>query len=120
MKATEFDDELFHLINAVVRSGEAIETLSIKRPNWINRIERNGIWVETEKSRREGGGPQLVPAWMVVAAWEFLRKNHIMSQNELLNGLNVKRSAFVCALLALFPDVVVRGARPTVLEFVEN
>jgi hypothetical protein len=30
----------------------------------------------------------------------------------------VKRSAFVCALLAQFPDVVVRSTRPTVLELV--
>jgi len=39
-----------------------------------------------------------------------------MSQVELINDLNVKRSAFVCALLAQFPDAVVRLDRPTVRE----
>jgi hypothetical protein len=41
----------------------------------------------------------------------------VLSQNELLNDLNVKRSAFVCALLAQFPDVVVESLQPTVLKF---
>ncbi|MFN3002972.1 hypothetical protein [Mycolicibacterium wolinskyi] len=55
-------------------------------------------------------------AWMIVVAWEQLCKNGSLSQIELLNDLNVKRSAFVCALLAQFPDVVVVQDRPTVLE----
>jgi hypothetical protein len=33
---------------------------------------------------------------------------------------NVKRSAFVCALLVPFPDVVVRSTRPTVLELLSR
>ncbi|MGW4099092.1 hypothetical protein [Mycobacterium sp. NPDC004974] len=49
-------------------------------------------------------------------AWEQLCKNGTLSHIELLNYLNVKRSAFVCALLAQFPDVVVVQNRPTVLE----
>jgi hypothetical protein len=53
---------------------------------------------------------------MFVAAWDRLCTNGILSQVELLNDLNVKRSAFVCAMLAQFPDVVVLQNRPTVLE----
>jgi hypothetical protein len=37
---------------------------------------------------------------MIVVAWHHLRQNGELSQNELLNNLNVKRSVFVCALLA--------------------
>jgi len=53
---------------------------------------------------------------MIVTAWEHLKKHGELSQDWLLNGLNVKRSAFVCALLAHFPEIHVRSTRPTVLE----
>ena len=58
----------------------------------------------------------LVPAWMIVVAWEQLCKNGTLSHIELLHDLKVMRSAFVCALLAQFPDVVVVQDRPAVLE----
>jgi hypothetical protein len=64
--------------------------------------------------------PQMVPAWMIVAAWEHLRHNGELTHHELLHELNVKRSAFVCALLAQFPDVVVRSTRPIVLELISR
>jgi len=86
----------------------------------IVSIDRSGIQVQTLRSDQRGSGPQTVPAWMIVMAWNHLRQRGELSQTELLNDLNVKRSAFVCALLAQFPDVVVRSTRPTVLEFVSR
>jgi hypothetical protein len=103
-----------------VQPGDEIPTLSVKRPNRIVAIDCSGIWVETERSDSRGSGPQLVPGWMIVAGWERLCKTGELSQAELLNELNVKRSAFVCALLAQFLDVVVRSTRPTVLELAAN
>jgi hypothetical protein len=119
-RSTEFDDDLMERIQAAVDIGGEIETLSVKRPNRIVGLDRKGIEVETVRSDRRGSGPQLVPAWMVVAAWDRLRRCGQLSQQELLEELNVKRSAFVCALLALFPDVVVRSTWPTVLEIVSS
>jgi hypothetical protein len=116
----ELDDDLYGRITSVVEAGSEIPTLSIKRPNWISSLDRGGVWVETERSRARGAGPQLVPAWMIVTAWKRLRENGNLSQVELLNQLNVKRSAFVCALLAQFHDVDVRQHRPTVLEWTAN
>ena len=72
------------------------------------------------RSDERGSGPQTVPAWMIAVAWNRLRQKGELSQNELLNDLNVKRSAFVVALFAQFPDVVVRSTRPTVLELVSR
>jgi hypothetical protein len=117
-RSSELDDELFHRVLSVVESGDEITTLSNKRPNRIVSIDRSGVSVETLRSDRRGTGPQIVPAWMIVAAWEHLRQNGVLTHNELLNELNVKRSAFVCALLAQFPDVVVRSTRPRVLELI--
>jgi hypothetical protein len=57
---------------------------------------------------------------MIVAAWEHLRRNGELSPNELLNVFNVKRTAFLCALVAQFPDIVVRSTRPTVLELISR
>lgn len=116
MRPAKFDDALFERITSVIAAGDTVPTLSLQRPNWIAAIDRTGIWVETERSKDRGSGPQHVPAWMVAVAWEQLRENGSLSQEELLNELNVKRSAFVCALLARFSGVEVRDVRPTVLE----
>ena len=99
-RTRELDDVLFERILAVVAPGDEIYTLTSKRPNRIVSINRNGIEVETLRSEDRDSGPQLVPAWMIVAAWTHLRRNGQLSQDELLNELSVKRSAFVCALLA--------------------
>lgn len=116
----EFNDAFLELIRSVVEPGDEIETLTSKRPNRIVSIGRRGIEVETLRSDDRGTGPQLVPAWMVIVAWDHLRRNRQLTQSELLNELNVKRSAFVCALLALFPGVLVRSTRPTVLELAND
>jgi hypothetical protein len=118
--AREFDDSLLELVLAAVEPGDEIETLTVKRPNRIVSIERRGIEVETLRSDDRGTGPQLVPAWMVIVAWEHLCRERLLSQGELLDDLNVKRSAFVFALLALFPGVVVRSTRPGVLELIDD
>lgn len=104
-ESATFDDELLNLINRSVKVGDVIKTLGRARPNRITWINEDGVWVRTEKSDREGTGPQLVPAWMIAAAWNRLVQRGRLSQQELLEELNVKRSAFVCALLAHFPDV---------------
>ncbi|STZ41784.1 Uncharacterised protein [Mycolicibacterium gilvum] len=116
MSAAEFDDALFEQVSEVVSPGTAILTLSTKNLNRITAVERKGVWVETERSMSIGSGPQLVPAWMIATAWARLCDKGELSQQELLNELNVKRSAFVCALVAKFPDVHIRSTRPTVLE----
>lgn len=116
MSAAEFDDELYDQVSEVIGPGTVILTLSIKKLNRIIAVDRAGVLVETERSLSRGTGPQLVPAWMIAAAWERLRDKGELSQQELLNELNVKRSAFVCALVAKFPEVRIRSTRPTVLE----
>ena len=120
MSAVEFDDALFEQVSEVVGSGTAILTLSTKSLNRITAVERKGVWVETERSMSLGSGPQLVPAWMITAAWNRLREAGELSQQELLSELNVKRSAFVCALVAKFPGVRIRSTRPTALELQEG
>lgn len=116
MRALEFDDDLFDLVMRAAGPGTVIMTLSIKRLNRIIAVDRQGVLVETERSLSRGSGPQRVPAWMIAVAWERLRDKGELSQQEVLGELNVKRSAFVCALLAHFPNVYVRSTRPTVLE----
>jgi len=92
-RSTELDDELFDRVRSVVKSGDEIPTLSNKRPNRIVSIARSGVSVETLRSDCLGTGPQIVPAWMSVAAWEHLRRNGELTHQELLNELNVKGSA---------------------------
>lgn len=112
----ELDDDMLERIIEVTAVSDVIETLSNKRTNWIASFDRTGVQVETERSRALEAGPRLVPAWMIVVAWEQLCKNGTLSHIELLTDLKVVRSAFVCALLAQFHDVVVVQDRPAVLE----
>lgn len=114
----ELDDDLLQRIHAVVQPGDEISTLTTKRPNVVAAIGPDGIWVETLRSDHRRSGPQLVPAWMIVTAWRRLQQNGVLTHAELLDDLNVKRSAFVVALLAQFTDVVVRSTHPIVLELI--
>lgn len=100
--------------------GNEIETIANKQINRIAAVDWQVVDVGTARSERLGTGPQHVPAWMIVRAWEHLRRTGELSQPYLLNELNVKRSAFVRALLALFPDVVVRSHRPVVPELLRK
>lgn len=116
MTTPVFDDELLHRVEGAVSPGGVINTLGIARPNRIVSIDRHGLLVETEHSTDKGTGPQLVPAWMVATAWEHLCLHGRLSNQELLNSLNVKRSAFVCALLSHFDEVEIESLRPIVLR----
>lgn len=111
-----FSEELIQQIKEALDPDWTLLTLTQGRPNRINHLDEDGVLVSTERSERRGTGPQLVPAWMVIRGWEHLRRTGRLSQDELLNALGVKRSAFVCALLAVFPDVEVESVRPTVLR----
>ncbi|WP_255506419.1 hypothetical protein [Mycolicibacterium sp. 018/SC-01/001] len=117
---TEMGSDLYDRVAAAVQPGDEIETIANKQINRIAAVDREGVYVETDRSKRLGTGPQYVPGWMIVRAWDHLRRTGELSQPYLLSELNVKRSAFVCALLALFPDVVVRSHRPVVLELLRT
>lgn len=95
-----------------------IPTISDGRPNWVQEVTPDGVWVETERSRQLGRPAQLVPAWMIQIAWEYLASHGTLTNRYLLadDGLNVKRSSFVCALLATLPDVTVTSRRPIELR----
>ena len=115
-RGTPLDDDLYERILRSVEEGDELRTLSDRRSNRIISIDRDGIQVTTQRSERMGTGPRMVPAWMIVRAWEHLRTRGYLTQEGLLHGLEVKRSAFVCALLANFPDVEVESVRPTLLR----
>jgi hypothetical protein len=116
MRRSEFGVEMRERIERQVRPGQVIATLGIGRPNRVASIDERGVWVETEQSMARQTGPQLVPAWMITIAWEHLRRHGRLSSRELLNDLNVKRSAFVCALLSHLPEVEVESSKPIVLR----
>ena len=92
-------------------------TLGDGKPNWVREITPDGLWVETQRSHAAGRPPQLVEAWMIQSAWDYLQAHRVLTNQFLLSsdGLNVKRSSFVCALLARLPEVEVRSTRPITL-----
>ena len=81
-----------------------------------------GVYVETKRSRELGRPPELVPAWMIQSAWEYLQAHGSLTNAFLLSkdGLNVKRSSFVCALLARLPAVGVGDGGQITLTLVRG
>jgi HKD family nuclease len=59
-----FGERLFALLKLQVAQDPVFRTLAQGRPNRIVRIGRDGIDVETERSRGRTGGAELIPAWM--------------------------------------------------------
>ena len=92
-------------------------TLSDNRPNLVTALTPQGLYIETGRSRSKGSQPQLVPAWMVQLAWDYLQLHRALTNRFLLatEGLNVKRSSAVCAVLARLPEVEVASLRPITL-----
>jgi HKD family nuclease len=113
-----FDPQLLAMLRRASPPGSVITTITEGRPNTIADITPDGVYVQTGRSRARGTGPQLVPAWMVQLAWDYLQRYGELTNRHLLaeDGLNVKRSSAVCALLAQLPDVDTASTRPVVLR----
>ena len=118
MTEQRLSPELLSLLRTHAPAGSTIATVADGNPNWITGVGDDGVWIETESSKAKGSGPQLVPAWMIQVAWDHLQHSGSLENSYLVSteGLNVKRSSAVCALLASLPGVVVASSRPIRLE----
>jgi hypothetical protein len=116
--AEQLDAELLLSIRAAVAADPIVPTIAERRPNSVREVTADGVWAETERSRDLRRPPQLVRAWMIQIAWEYLRSHRSLTNRYLLagDGLNVTRSSFVCALLATLPGVAVVARRPIELS----
>lgn len=113
----EFDRDLLAVIRAEVDRDPAFTTIATGRPNRVRDVTPAGIWVETEASVAKGRPAQLIPAWMFQLAVDHLDAHGRLSNAYLLasEGLNVKRSSAVCAILSRLPGVEVTSRRPVEL-----
>ena len=114
-------DDLLIRLATLLPPGTEIHTLG-SRPN-VNRIDRvdpTGIWIETERSRQRHSGPQRVDTWMLQLAYDYLTTHGRLTNRYLLadDGLSVKRSSAVCAILAQLPEITVTNNHP--IELVCN
>lgn len=73
MRPSEFSPELYALLQDNAREGAVVTTLSTGNPDRISSLDRTGVGVETGRTRVQGTGPQLVPAWMVEEGWQRLK-----------------------------------------------
>ena len=67
------DAGLLREIEVAVAKDPEVLTLGDRRPNWVREVTPDGVWVETERSRVAGRPPQLVEAWMIQSAWDYLQ-----------------------------------------------
>jgi hypothetical protein len=113
----EFDRNLLAAIQAEVDRDPVFTTLATGRPNLVRDVTPAGLWVETEASAAKGRPAQLIPAWMFQLALDHLDAHGSLTNAYLLasEGLNVKRSSAVCAILSRLPGVEVASRRPVEL-----
>lgn len=115
----EWDDVLSDL-DMLIPAGSVVFTLGPHpRANWVERIDASGVWIETDRSRLQGRGGQLVETWMLRLARDYLAFHGSLTNRFLVadDGLNVKRSSAVCALLAQLPEVEVASRNPIELRW---
>jgi hypothetical protein len=105
VSAPTFDGLLLTELQRQVEDNPLFLTLSHARPNRVTEVNESGLYVETEASQAKGRPPQLVPAWMFELAYQALRSRGRLTQQSVLNELNIKRSAAVCAILARLEHV---------------
>lgn len=98
------DSKLWELFRANIRPGDVLPTVADGRPNMVVRVDRAGVWVETERSRRSGSGPQPIEPRMIEVGYAALVADGELTNRRLLRELRVHRSSFVCALLARLPQ----------------
>jgi hypothetical protein len=110
--------DLLTAVTAVLAANPLVRTISDAKENRVHEVTPDGVWVETAKSRVLGRPAQLVEAWMIQIAWDWLQAHGSITARFLVatDGLNVKRSSFVCALLARLPDVHIASRRPIELR----
>jgi HKD family nuclease len=117
--AAEGDEESFERSLQAMLSEEIVRdpvfvTLARAQANRVVGIDRSGLWIETDASKRKRLPPQHVPAWMFQLAWDYLKSHGSLTNRHLLasDGLNVKRSSAVMAILARLPGVQIVGRSP--------
>ena len=112
-------EQLVEAFEDLRATNPVITTVGRGRPNRIARVGPEGVWIETGASAAKHSGPQLVPAWMILAAWDHLTTSGRLENAYALSssGLGIKRSSAVCALLAHLPGVSVASSRPVVLVY---
>ena len=119
---TQMELDLWRAIQGVFEPSSVrdrvVQTLgpSPKR-NRITRVLRTGLYVETDRTRARGSGPQVVPAWMFNVAWTYLKAHGRLTNPHLLKVLRVYRSTAVLATLAQLPGVRVASRKPITLEW---
>lgn len=118
MHADQLEPRLLRALEQAIPVGGTITTLAQGKANRVVSISADGVLLETDHSDEVGSGPQLVPAWMIQVAWDHLSEHGSLTNKHLLSseGLNVKRSSAVCAILAQLPGVDVTSSRPITLR----
>lgn len=106
-------------LRAVMERVGSVSTIARGQVNRIEDVTGEGVTMSTDSSDDKAIGPQLIPAWMLNVAWHHLRETGSLSLRHLVSsdGLNVKRSSAVCALLAQLPGVTVASTQPIELRY---
>jgi hypothetical protein len=68
----DFETGLLGLLRHAIPAGSVVPTVDEGQPNTVVEIIPHGIYLNTDRSRARGTGPQLVPAWMLQLAWDYL------------------------------------------------
>ncbi len=88
-----------------------VKTLSSNKPNWITKVDENGIYVETEVSRQKHQNGEKTNPWDVISfdfittAWQEFVSQRTANANDFVKTRG--RTSFLMAFFAELPFVEV-------------
>lgn len=95
---------------------DVVKTLSTNKPNWITKVDDQGVYIETDASRekfnngKKSEAAELLTFKYISSAWEELIDNRVASADDFTRTRG--RSSFLMALLNQLPFVEVQHSNP--------
>ncbi len=106
-EAVDFLGEVYPILLERLAKREVYYTKTHSEPNWV-KVEDNKVSVMTEESRPDYREIQLK---FFTETWDLLVEYGEMTQHELKENYNIKRSAFILIAFDLLDEVTYSQSR---------
>ncbi|MFC7785513.1 MrcB family domain-containing protein [Rossellomorea sp. GCM10028870] len=115
---------LLEIIKALSKQTKMVETLSLKKTNYIRKVDENGIFVETESSLEKFQRGEKTTSMESISfvflkqAWEEFSSKRVATKEDFVKTKG--RTSFIMSFFARLPFVkVVEKGQKTAISFIE-
>jgi len=115
---------MIELIKSLAKKTNTVYTLSTNKPNWITKVDRKGLYVETESSRNKykkgekAESGDFISFEFIYEAWQEFTSVRTATANEFVKTRG--RTSFLMSFFSQFPFVkVVKKDNSTAIALTE-